>query len=185
MTTTVQKSVKSIPEGYTMVTPWIISKNSVRLIEFLTNAFGAEEKPNSRVYNEDGSIGHVEVQMKDAVVMLFDSKEGWPETSGYFRVYVEDAKKTFVKAIKAGASAVTELTPLFWGDIVGRVRDPFGNIWWIQERVQDITDQNEIEKRASDPQAISNMKYVEQTLDEELGNNDKRHNVKDPAVKQV
>jgi PhnB protein len=81
MKTAIQKPVKSIPEGYTMVTPWIISKNSARLIRFLTNVFGAEEKPNSRVYNKDGSIGHVEVRMKDAMVLLFDSKEGWPETA--------------------------------------------------------------------------------------------------------
>jgi hypothetical protein len=32
-----------IPEGYHSLTPWIISRHSARLIEFLSAAFGAVE----------------------------------------------------------------------------------------------------------------------------------------------
>ena len=57
----------------------------------------------------------------------------------------------------------------------GGIRDPFGNIWWIREHTQEITDKKEIEKRAGDPQAIAAMEYVQGTLDEELkhSNNNK------------
>jgi len=50
----------AIPDGYGTVTPWIICKDSAKLIEFLERAFNAKELPGSRIKNADGSIGHVE-----------------------------------------------------------------------------------------------------------------------------
>lgn len=49
-------AVQPIPKGYHAITPWIISKNSIKLIKFLESAFDAEETPYSRVYNEDGTV---------------------------------------------------------------------------------------------------------------------------------
>jgi PhnB protein len=34
--------------------------------------------------NEDGSVGHVEVEIGNSVVILFDSRESWPETPHFF-----------------------------------------------------------------------------------------------------
>ncbi len=50
-----------IPDGYGTVTPWIISPDTARLIDYLTAAFGAAEI--ARVELEDGSIGHAEVRI--------------------------------------------------------------------------------------------------------------------------
>ena len=36
-------TVKAIPEGYTTVTPWIISRDTAAIIDYLRNAFDAEE----------------------------------------------------------------------------------------------------------------------------------------------
>ena len=41
------------------------------------------------------------------------------------------------RAVAAGGTSVTEVTHLFFGDRVGRVRDPLGNIWWIQARIEE------------------------------------------------
>jgi uncharacterized glyoxalase superfamily protein PhnB len=51
------------------------------------------------------------------------------------------------QALSAGAIAVTEMTNLLWGDRGGRVRDPLGNIWWLQTRVEQV-DREEMAKRA-------------------------------------
>jgi hypothetical protein len=48
--------VESIPEGYGAVTPFIIVKGAAQLLDFMREAFGAEEM--GRVVGEDGSIGH-------------------------------------------------------------------------------------------------------------------------------
>jgi hypothetical protein len=100
--------------------------------------------------------------------MLFDSYEGWPETPGFFRLYVADANATYEQAIRAGATLVTEVTELFWGDRVGRVRDPFGNIWWLQSHATDVPH-DQIQARMEDPAMVEAMRYVQQTLVDALG----------------
>ena len=42
MTASGSTTVRPIPEGYHSVTPWIISRDSAGLIDFLNVAFGAE-----------------------------------------------------------------------------------------------------------------------------------------------
>lgn len=95
--------------------------------------------------------------------MLFDSYEGWPETPGFFRLYVEDAEITYQQAMGAGATSITKATELFWGDRVGRVRDPFGNIWWLQSHAVDVPP-DQMQARMEDPAMVEAMRYVQQTL---------------------
>jgi PhnB protein len=156
-----------IPAGYGTVTPWIISKDSAALIRFLEAAFAARETAGSRMLNADGSIAHVEVTIGTSVVMLFDSYPGWPETPAFFRLYLEDADTTYRQALEADATSVTEVTALFWGDRVGRVRDPFGNIWWLQSHVTDVPF-DEMQQRMTDPAMVEAMQYVQQSLVDEL-----------------
>ena len=100
--------IRAVPEGYHAVTPWIISRDTAGLIEFVGRAFGAEEI--ARVHNEDGSIGHAEFRIGDSVVMAFDATEEWPDTPGFLRLYVEDADEVHRRALEAGATSVTEVT---------------------------------------------------------------------------
>jgi len=93
------------------------------LITFLEKAFDAQETVGTRFYNADGSIAHVEVRIGDSVVMLFDSKETWPPTPAFLRIYVEVAEATYRRALEAGATPVTDLAKHFFGDQIGRVRD--------------------------------------------------------------
>ena len=147
-----------VPEGYGTVTPWVISEDTVRLLDFVTEAFDATEL--ARLEREDGGIGHAEVRIGDSVVMMFDGRPEWGDTPAFLRLFVEDAEATSRKAVAAGASVVTEVTELFWGDRVGRVRDPLGNVWWLQERGPDLSPE-EIGERAADPQLAEAMRYVE------------------------
>jgi PhnB protein len=156
------QQVRTVPDGYHTVTPWIISRDTARLIDFVTTAFGAEEI--ARVQDDNGVIGHAEVRIGDSVVMMFDSREGWPETPGFMRLYVDDSDAVYAQALRAGATSVTEVTTLFFGDRVGRVRDPLGNVWWIQARVEDVGPE-EMERRAQDRAAIDAMEYVQNSLD--------------------
>jgi hypothetical protein len=47
------------------------------------------------------------------------------------------------------------------------VRDAWGKIRWIHQRIGDVEGE-EMAKRASDPVAHEAMRYVEETLDGEL-----------------
>jgi PhnB protein len=165
-----KKKVQRVPEGYTAITPWIISPDSARLIRFLKTAFEAEEIPGSRMASGNGKITHVEVKIGDAIVMLFDSAKDWPPTPAFIRLYVDNCDTSYQKAIKAGARAVTKPTMLAFGDKVGRIADPFGNVWWIQERIEDMSheDPNEMMMKLKDASDEKSMKYVEDSLHAEL-----------------
>ncbi|MEV7091572.1 VOC family protein [Amycolatopsis sp. NPDC051045] len=150
--------VNPVPDGYTTVTPWIIGRDTDGLLDFLKRAFDAEEL--GRVVGEDGKIGHAEVRIGDAVVMAFDSRDDWLDTPAYLRLYVPDSEETQRRAVEAGATEVTRQTVLFFGDRVGRVRDPFGNLWWIQTRLEDL-DEAELVRRAQLPEYVDAMRYVQ------------------------
>ncbi|WP_158795532.1 VOC family protein [Pedobacter sp. L105] len=164
------QKIKTVPENYTSVTPWIISASSAKLIEFLTSAFDAEEIPNSRITNEEGVIIHVVVKIGNAMVMLFDSREDWAPTPAFLNLYVEDIEKTHQKSIQLGATSVTNITTLYFGEKVCRILDPFGNLWWINQRIEEIdfTKPEEIGQRASAPEAVKAITYIQTSLDEAL-----------------
>ncbi|WP_328942086.1 VOC family protein [Streptomyces sp. NBC_00250] len=151
-------SVNPVPQGYHTVTPWIISRDTVALIDFLKRAFGAEEL--ACMADEEGTVQHAEVRIGDSVVMMFDARPEWPPTPGFLRLYVEDADATHRQAVAAGGTSVTEVTHLFFGDRVGRVRDPLGNLYWIQTRVEDLSPE-EMEHRLGDPEFTKAMEYVQ------------------------
>ena len=159
--------MQTIPAGYHAVTPWIIAKGAAELLSFMQKAFNASEKHGSRILNEDGTISHVEVEIGDSVIMAFDAKPDWPDMPSFLRLYVKDGDETFRRALAAGATPVTEMTDLPFGDRVGRVRDPWGNVWWINQHIEDVTDK-EMAERAGDPAALEAMRYVEESLDEAI-----------------
>ncbi|HEX4207571.1 MAG TPA: VOC family protein [Ktedonobacteraceae bacterium] len=166
--TTQPKAVQPIPEGYHSVTPWIVSRDTAKLLDFMHKAFGAEEL--YRVYNEDGTIVHAEAKIGDCIVMAFDAGKEWPDTPCFLRLYVPDGDAVYQQALAAGATSVTEMTYLFFGDRVdrvGRVRDPFGNLWWIQTRLENLGPE-EMAKRAKEPQYREAMRYIQESLDQEL-----------------
>jgi uncharacterized glyoxalase superfamily protein PhnB len=165
-----KRAVKKIPEGYTSVTPWIVSPDSARLITFMMNAFGAEEISGSRILSPEGKIMHVEVQLDNSIIMLFDAAKSWPPTPAFIRLFVESCEKAYETAMKAGARPVTKPTMLAFGDKVARIADPFGTIWWLQERVEDISSLNPDDMiiRSKEPASVKAMKYVEDSLNAEL-----------------
>jgi uncharacterized glyoxalase superfamily protein PhnB len=164
------RKIQTVPDNYTSVTPWIISPSTENLIAFLKAAFEAQEIPNSRIKNEDGVIIHAVVKIGNAMVMLFDARKGWAPTPSFLNLYVEDVERAYQKALQLGAISVTNITTLWFGQKVCRILDPFGNLWWINQRVEEIdfTIPEEIKERASTPEAIKGIAYIQKSLDDAL-----------------
>lgn len=147
-----------IPEGYGTVTPWIITKDTARVIEFIEAAFGGEEL--GRVEGPPGRIGHAEVRIGTSIVMLFDTPFA-VDTPAMLRLYVEDAETVLQRAVEAGATVVTPMTDVqAWGDRVARLRDPLGNLWWLQERVEAPTPE-EAMRRMEEPKYVKAMEQTQ------------------------
>jgi PhnB protein len=142
---------------YHTVNSWIATKNTAKLIEFLKLAFNAHEC--GRVYNDDGSIGHAEVQIGDSIILMFDAKQNWHETPVFIYLYLDNGDAFYEQALQAGATSITKMTTHSWGDRIGRICDPFGNIWWITTHVEDISSE-EIIKRSQQKEFIDAMQYA-------------------------
>jgi uncharacterized glyoxalase superfamily protein PhnB len=153
------------PDGHTRVAPWVVTDDTGALFDFVTAAFDGEEL--ARVALEDGTIGHGEIRIGDTVVLAFDRRPDWPVMPSLLRVYVPDADAAMAAAVAHGARVVTEPVDSAWGDRGGRVRDPFGNIWWVVSRGERV-DPDEAWRRMSEPRYADAMRTAQQTLDAEL-----------------
>lgn len=146
-------SVKSIPEGYHAVTPYLIVRGGVAAIEFYGKAFGAVEL--FRFPAPDGKIGHAEIKIGDSPIMLADEYPDMgyngPKTIGgspvSLMIYVEDVDAVFNRAIESGATVKEAVQDKFYGDRIGTVTDPFGHIWHIATHKEDVS-MDEMERRA-------------------------------------
>ena len=83
------------------------------------------------------------------------------------RVFVEDADATMARAVAAGARVVTKPMTQAFGHRGGRVRDPFGNIWWITAVIEDVAPEDAM-RRLSEPTYADAMRDAQETLDREL-----------------
>ena len=137
--------VKPIPDGYTAVTPYLIVEDAAGFLDFLTNAFGAVER--LRIPMGEGLIGHAEVEIGGAAVMLSDeAPPDFPVSSSQIHLYVEDVDAVFAQAVNAGATSESEPADQFYGDRIARVADPSGNVWSIASHVEDV-DMDELMRR--------------------------------------
>lgn len=140
-------AVKPIPDGYHSVTPYLTVHGADKLIEFLKQAFGAEER--ERFLRPDGAIMHAEVKVGDSILMLAEANEQWQPRPVMLYLYVPDTDATYRRAIEAGGSSLMEPANQFYGDRNAGVTDPSGNSWWIATHVEDVS-QEEMERRAAE-----------------------------------
>lgn len=139
-------STKPIPEGYTTITACITCKDARKQIEFLKEAFGAEER-GLIACPETNRVLHAEVKVGTSHFMLSDAVPGFPckpthelgGASASFYVYVKDADAAFEKATKAGGKVACPPTDMFWGDRMGAIECPEGFSWSIATHEIDYT----------------------------------------------
>ena len=146
-------SVKPIPEGYHSVTPYLIVRGAAAAIDYYTKAFGAKEL--FRFPAPDGKIGHAEIKVGDAPIMIADEYPDMgyqgPQSLGgspvSLMIYVEDVDTVFNRAVESGGTVKEALQDKFYGDRMGTVVDPFGHIWHVATHKEDVSTE-EMERRA-------------------------------------
>jgi PhnB protein len=138
-------SVKPIPDGYHSVTPYLVIGGAAKLIDFLKEAFGAQEI--LRMPGPEGRIMHAEVKIGDSRIMMGEAQGQWQPMPSMLYLYVEDCDAIYKRAMAAGATSVSEPADMFYGDRHGAVKDPSGNIWYISTHTEDVSAE-EMEKRS-------------------------------------
>jgi uncharacterized glyoxalase superfamily protein PhnB len=127
-------------------------KGAADYIGFLRRAFNAEELYRSPA--PDGRLMHATVRIGDACIMLNDhfpemgakpiADGDWPLR---ISLYVPDADAQWKQALESGCTVVFPIQDQFWGDRYGQVRDPYGFVWAIATRKEQLTPE-ELQARA-------------------------------------
>ena len=141
----VAKKVSPIPPGYTSVTPYLTVNDGAGALAFYQRAFGAREV--MRMAAPGGKIGHAEMRIGNAIVMLADefpmanaqmAPTSLGGTTGSLMVYVPNVDAAFKRATDAGCTSIMAPTDMFWGDRFGKLQDPYGNQWGLATHVKDV-----------------------------------------------
>jgi len=147
--------VKPIPEEYRGATPYLCVNDGVRALEFYQKAFGAKEL--MRMAEPNGKIGHAEIRIGEAPIMLADehpemqfrSPHSIGGTPVNILVYVNDVDALVKQAEAAGATVVRPPADQFYGDRMATLNDPFGHSWSFATHIEDVSPE-EMQKRAAD-----------------------------------
>jgi uncharacterized glyoxalase superfamily protein PhnB len=126
------------------ITPHIVVQGADRAARFYADAFGAQEI--SRIPTPDGRLMSVQLRVGESDLHLADEFPEMgvlaPPTIGgtpvVLSLEVEDAQAVFAQAVVAGATVLAPLGEMFWGDLHGRIEDPFGHRWNVAEHVRDV-----------------------------------------------
>jgi PhnB protein len=97
-------------------------------VNFLRTVFSATGEVN---------VGRpAEMRVGDSLVMVSETgeRDAFP---AFLYIYVDDADRTYVRAVAAGAVSLEPPLDAPYGDRRAMVRDPFGNVFQIAHRKFD------------------------------------------------
>jgi uncharacterized glyoxalase superfamily protein PhnB len=104
------KSKGPIPEGFHTVTPYLVMSGVAGLMEFLKQAFDAQEL--ERMARPDGSIAHAAMRIGDSMVEMGEAPGEGRAMPAALHLYVRISDETYQRALQAGAISLYE--PRTW-----------------------------------------------------------------------
>jgi uncharacterized glyoxalase superfamily protein PhnB len=133
-----QTVVERQPAWPPALTPYIVVSDARRAMDWYAEVLGAQRR-GEPIVNPDGTIGHAEVGLGDAVLMLSEASDLWPNVpvrapdspatfSHSLHLDVEDVDGTTERARRSGASVEREPADQPYGRAAVIV-DPFGHRW--------------------------------------------------------
>jgi uncharacterized glyoxalase superfamily protein PhnB len=134
------------------VYPYLCVHSTAEAIDFYARAFDAKEL--FRLTEPSGRIGHAEIKIGPATLMLADE---FPEhdirgprslggTTFSIHLHVADVDQAFQQAVSAGAAVIQPLQNHFYGERSGKVRDPFGHEWLLGGHLETVAPE-EMQRR--------------------------------------
>lgn len=132
--------------------PRLVVSDAARAIEFYAQALGADEV--ERYTSPDGRIVHAEVRIGELRLALKDEDDGDPSPTTLggspvmLALEVDDADAVGAALERAGATVVHPIADQPYGSRGGRLADPFGHLWMIDHKLEDLTP-DEVQQRTT------------------------------------
>lgn len=131
MTNEILLPTQSVPDAGAVLNPFVMVDDAAGLITFVSEVFGVSETIEARTPMPDGKLIHAQIRLGGVDLMVVDRLDGWPHRPGLLQVWVQDVATVLDRAAARGATTVTEPTPFYGESTLGRMLDPWQNIWWL------------------------------------------------------
>lgn len=142
------------PPAVHAVYPYLCVRGAEAAIGFYARVFGARE--DFRLTAPDGRIGHAELLLGPATLMLVDE---FPEhgilsplahggTGVRLHLHVDDVDAIVPVAVAAGATVLHGPSDEGHGERQCRLRDPFGHEWLLGHEIEPVS-REEMQRRYS------------------------------------
>jgi len=129
------------------VIPYLALKGADDAVAFYRRAFGAVLRGDIH-RDEQGRIYHACLEINGGALMLsdhFHETGAAPAESDCgagltLQIVTDDGESFFQRAVEAGCTVTLPFEAQFWGDRYGRLEDPFGLSWAVNEPSPESRD---------------------------------------------
>ena len=132
-----REDAEPLPEGVRTITPYLHPKGAVKVIEFMKQAFGAEEI--FRAQDPQGTVHHAKIRIGDSIIAMGEAHGPYQPMPPALHLYVPDTDAVYQRALEAGAISIDEPVDQGYGDRYAGVKDPFDNVWYIATHLRNFT----------------------------------------------
>jgi uncharacterized glyoxalase superfamily protein PhnB len=118
-----------VPADLGTVTPFLHPRGAAKLIEFMKQAFAAEEMGIH--HGPEGAIAHAKIRVGGSVIEMGEAHGEWGPMPTMFYLYVDDVDAWYWRALAAGAVSMEAPALQPYGERRAAVRDAFDNQWYL------------------------------------------------------
>ncbi len=144
----------AVPDGMSTVTTHLwFEQQTLQAIELYKAALGAEVVGHAIIIPDTETVVYSLLRIGGSNIMMSDA---WPDSweqgpDGHTTVslflYVDDCDALFDQAVKAGFTVDSPMEDQYWGDRMGKLRDPYGHAWCIASHRWELSDEEIVEQQ--------------------------------------
>ena len=149
-----------VPAGLPQAIPALHPRGASAEIDFLKNAFGAEEI--FRADAPDGTVGHAKLKIGESIIEIGEPRGPYLPHPSVFHIYVGDTDRAYERALAAGGVSIDPPTDQPYGYRNAGVRDAAGNEWRINAPIRAAQPAEQPDTAQRRP-AIMPFMYCEDT----------------------
>ena len=131
--------------------PHVIVSDGLAALEFYKKVFGAEEGHNMMA-SDGKKLMHGEILLDGHRLFVSDwfapsdggtleSPENLGGTCVRITLEVDNADAVVERAVAQGSSVLMPVADMFWGARYGKIRDPFGHEWGINQQLKKQSEE--------------------------------------------
>ncbi|MEP7074313.1 MAG: VOC family protein [Acidobacteriota bacterium] len=130
--------------------PHLVVSDGLAAMEFYKEVFNGSEGDNMK--SPDGKLMHGEIVVDGYKLFVSDwfapsdgGSLNTPEKLGgtcvRITIEVDDADSVMERAVARGSSVIMPVADMFWGARYGKIRDPYGHEWGINQQLKKQSDE--------------------------------------------